>query len=59
VERALKGATLDQKTITAAAEHIADGVDANADIFASSEYRKHLAQVYARRALETAASRAR
>lgn len=59
VERALKGASLDGKTLSAAADHVADGVDANADLFASGEYRKHLGQVYARRALETAASRAK
>lgn len=59
VERALKGATLDGKTLAAAAEHVADGVDPNADLFASAEYRKHLAQVYTRRALETAVSRAK
>lgn len=59
VERALKGASLDDKSLAAAASHVADGVDANSDLFASGEYRKHLAQVYARRALETAASRAK
>jgi len=59
VERALKGASLDDKTVSAAADHVTDGVDANADLFASSDYRKHLAQVYARRALETAVSRAK
>ena len=59
VERALKGASLDGKTLSAAADHVADGVDANADLFASGEYRKHLGQVYARRALETAAARAK
>ena len=59
VERALKGAALDGKTLAAAAEHAADGVEPNADLFASSEYRKHLAQVYTRRALETAVSRAK
>jgi aerobic carbon-monoxide dehydrogenase medium subunit len=59
VERALKGASLDGKTLSAAADHVADGVDANSDLFASGEYRKHLAQVYARRALEAAASRAK
>lgn len=59
VERALKGAGLDGKTLAAAAEHVADGVEPNSDLFASSEYRKHLAQVYTRRALETAVSRAK
>ncbi len=59
VEGALKGKALDGKTLAAAAAHAADGVRTNTDLFASGEYRQHLAQVYARRALETAASRAK
>jgi carbon-monoxide dehydrogenase medium subunit len=59
VENALKGKALDAKTLAAAAEHAADGVQANSDLFASGEYRRHLAQVYTRRALETAVSRAK
>jgi aerobic carbon-monoxide dehydrogenase medium subunit len=59
VERALKGASLDEKTLAAAANHVVDGVDANSDLFATGEYRKHLAQIYARRALEIAVSRAK
>ncbi|HSM85589.1 MAG TPA: xanthine dehydrogenase family protein subunit M [Candidatus Limnocylindrales bacterium] len=59
VERALKGASLDAKSLAAAANHVADGVEANSDLFATGEYRKHLAQVYTRRALETAAGRAK
>jgi len=59
VEAALKGNTLDTKTLAAAAAHVADGVDINSDLFASSEYRKHLAAIYTKRALETAASRAK
>ncbi len=59
VESALKGKSTDAKTLAAAAEHAADGVQANSDLFASGEYRKHLAQVYTRRALETAVSRAK
>lgn len=59
VEAALKGKSLDSRTLAAAAAHVADGVRANSDLFASGDYRKHLAEVYARRALETAVSRAR
>ena len=57
VEQALKGAAVRTGSLTAAAAHAADGVAANSDLFASPDYRKHLAQVYARRALEAAASR--
>lgn len=59
VEGELKGAALDAKTLGAAASHAADGAQLNSDLFASGEYRKHLAQVYTRRALETAAGRAK
>ena len=55
VENALTGAVLDEQTIAAAASHATDGVDANGDIYASAEYRKHLAVVYARRAIQAAA----
>jgi carbon-monoxide dehydrogenase medium subunit len=58
VESALKGNALDAKTLGAAAAHAADGVDVNSDLYASADYRKQLAAVYTRRALETAASRA-
>lgn len=59
VEGALKGRTLDAKTLADAAAHAADGVRTNADLFATGEYRQHLAQVFTRRALETAVSRAK
>jgi aerobic carbon-monoxide dehydrogenase medium subunit len=59
VEAALKGKTLDAKTLADAASHAADGVRTNSDLFATGEYRQHLAQVYTRRALETAVSRAK
>ncbi|HZD96200.1 MAG TPA: FAD binding domain-containing protein, partial [Candidatus Sulfotelmatobacter sp.] len=59
VESALKGNALDAKTVTAASAHAADGVDVNSDLYASAEYRKQLAAVYTRRALEIAASRAK
>lgn len=59
VENALKGASLDGKSLSAAAAHATDGVDTNSDLFASGEYRRHLTEVYTRRALETAVSRAK
>jgi aerobic carbon-monoxide dehydrogenase medium subunit len=57
VESALKGNALDAKTLSAACAHAAAGVDVNSDLYASAEYRKQLATVYTRRALETAISR--
>jgi carbon-monoxide dehydrogenase medium subunit len=54
VEKALKGSTLDEQAIAAAAAHAADNVDANADLYASAEYRRHLAQVHTRRAIQQA-----
>jgi aerobic carbon-monoxide dehydrogenase medium subunit len=57
VEGALKGNALDAKTLGAAAAHASDGVDVNSDLYASADYRKQLAAVYTRRALEAAASR--
>jgi aerobic carbon-monoxide dehydrogenase medium subunit len=57
VENALKGAALDAKTLGAASAHASDGVEVNSDLYASAEYRKQLAAVYTRRALETAAAR--
>jgi carbon-monoxide dehydrogenase medium subunit len=59
VESALKGNSLDAKTLAAAAAHAADNVDINSDLYASAEYRQQLATVYTRRALEIAASRAK
>jgi aerobic carbon-monoxide dehydrogenase medium subunit len=57
VESALVGSTPDEQTVAAAAAHAADGVDANGDIYASADYRRHLAQVYTRRAIAAAAAR--
>lgn len=58
VEAALKGSSVDAKTLAAASAHAADGIDVNSDLYASAEYRKQLATVYTRRALETALGRA-
>ncbi len=43
----------------AAAAVIAEGIDANSDLHASADYRRHLATVYAARAIRQAISRAR
>src|SRR5579864_3765718 len=59
VENVLKGNPLDAKTLGAACTHAADGVDVNSDLYASAEYRKQLATVYTRRAIEMAAGRAK
>jgi len=52
VEAALKGKQLNNETIAQAAAHATDGVDANSDLYASEDYRRHLAKVYTRRALQ-------
>ena len=57
VEGALVGSTPDEQTIASAASHAADGVDANGDIYASADYRRHLAVVYARRAIAEAVAK--
>ncbi len=41
-----------------AAAKVADGVEANSDLYASAEYRAHLARVYTARAIHQALSRA-
>jgi carbon-monoxide dehydrogenase medium subunit len=58
-ERALAGTRGDASAITAAAAKVTDGVTTLSDLTASSEFRQHLASVYARRALERALERAR
>ena len=59
VEAALTGKALDAQTIAAAAEKAADGIAMTADLQGSVEYKQHLTRVYARRALEAAAARAK
>ena len=56
VEKALQGKTLNDQTIAEAASHATDGVDPNSDLYASEEYRRHLAQVYTKRAIRAAAA---
>src|SRR5256885_1878771 len=58
VEAALLNKKLDAATIEAAAQKAADGVDVQADLQGSVEYKAHLCRVFARRALEAALKRA-
>ncbi|MBV9474089.1 MAG: hypothetical protein JO206_14060, partial [Solirubrobacterales bacterium] len=55
VEEALRGQPATAESIARAAEQAAEGTNPPADLNASSEYKRHLARVMARRALETAA----
>jgi carbon-monoxide dehydrogenase medium subunit len=57
VEKALEGTAGSAVDIRNAAAHVAEGVDANSDLFASADYRQHLARIYAARALTIALSR--
>ncbi|MCI4671275.1 MAG: xanthine dehydrogenase family protein subunit M [Bacteroidia bacterium] len=52
VENALKGQEASEATIKAAVKNAVNGVEVLSDHFASSEYRGHLAKVYAERALK-------
>jgi carbon-monoxide dehydrogenase medium subunit len=57
VENALEGTAGSTTDIQKAASIVADGVDANSDLFASAHYRAHLARIYTARALTVAISR--
>jgi len=59
VEEAVVGREPTDDTLATAAAAAADGVEANADLFASAEYRRHLARVLTRRALVLARDRIR
>jgi carbon-monoxide dehydrogenase medium subunit len=58
VEAALTGKKLDAATIEAAAQKAAEGVDVQADLQGSVEYKSHLCRVFARRAVTEAVKRA-
>jgi carbon-monoxide dehydrogenase medium subunit len=58
VENSLAGKQIDETVATEAAAHACDGAELNSDLYASAEYRKHLAQVHTRRAIQTAFARA-
>jgi carbon-monoxide dehydrogenase medium subunit len=56
-EKALEGTTGSAADVQKAAALVDQGVDANADIHASADYRRHLARVYAARSLGAALAR--
>ena len=56
VESDLTGSALTAANIAAAAERAVDGISALEDLHASEAYRRNLAKVYTRRAIESAAS---
>jgi carbon-monoxide dehydrogenase medium subunit len=57
-EEALRGRGLDAAAIATAAEQAAEGTDPPADLNASEDYKRHLARVLCRRALEEAVAAA-
>lgn len=58
VEAGLVGKKLDAATIEAAAQKAADGIDVQADLQGSVEYKSHLCRVFAKRAITEAVKRA-
>jgi len=58
VEAALVGSNLDDAAIASVASHAADGVDPNSDLYASGDYRSHLAKIHMKRAVIAAKGRA-
>ena len=57
VEAAIAGKAADAASIQAAAEKAAEGVDVQADLQGSVEYKQHLLRVFAKRAMEAAAAK--
>jgi carbon-monoxide dehydrogenase medium subunit len=57
VEESLLGKVPNEADIIAASKHVAEGIDASADLQASSDYRRHLAANYTARAIRSALSR--
>ena len=51
IEEELNGNYLDEATIVSTSQKAAEGVELFSDRFASEDYRRHLAKVYAKRAL--------
>ena len=59
VEAALAGTSFDDNAVAAAVEHVCEGIDPNTDLYASGDYRCHLAKVHTRRAIQAAKARIR
>ncbi|MGH9431466.1 MAG: xanthine dehydrogenase family protein subunit M, partial [Terriglobia bacterium] len=59
VEEVLAGKSPTDRRQDEAAAVAAQGIELNGDLYASAEYRGHLARVYTRRALAKAVERAR
>jgi carbon-monoxide dehydrogenase medium subunit len=57
-EQDLRGKPLTRESIASAAAKAADGADPMEDSYASAEYKRHVATVYARKAVEQALERA-
>jgi carbon-monoxide dehydrogenase medium subunit len=55
-EEALRGGQLDDDAVAAAAEQAAEGTDPPGDLNATPDYKRHLARVLTRRALQEAVS---
>jgi carbon-monoxide dehydrogenase medium subunit len=58
VEKLLRGKKVSAELLAEAAQHAGDGADPLSDLHASAEYRRAMAAVFTRRALEKAFSRA-
>jgi len=56
-ETALQGMTLTPEVIAAAATKAAEGTNPDGDLYASADYKRQMATVYARRAMEEAVGR--
>jgi carbon-monoxide dehydrogenase medium subunit len=57
-EKLLEGGVSAASAVAAAAAIVGEGQETNSDLYASGDYRRHLARIHAARALATALSRA-
>jgi carbon-monoxide dehydrogenase medium subunit len=58
-EMELQGKPLTSQVIAAAADKAAEETDPDGDAYASADYKRHMATVYARKAIEAAVERAK